>query len=174
MKTKVSDLITRFFVQKGVKHAFGIIGSANSHIFDSVFSSEIELVCNHHEQACTMAVQTYWKVTGQPTFALVTAGAGSSNAITGVLSAWADSIPCLVLSGQENSGYITPNHPLRLYGIQGYDSAFAVSKMTKYGAQITDPQRVLFELEKAWHLATTGRPGPCWLDLPMNVQAAMV
>src|SRR6478609_6004368 len=169
MKTKVSDLITRFFVQKGVKHAFGIIGSANSHIFDSLFSSEIELICNHHEQACTMAVQTYWKITGQPTFAVVTAGAGSSNAITGVLSAWADSIPCLILSGQENARYITPDFDRRMYGIQGYDSPFAVSKMTKYGARVMDPLDAIFELEKAWFIATTGRPGPCWIDFPMNV-----
>ena len=90
MKTKVSDLVARFFARKGVSHGFGIIGSANSHLFDSIFNTtpEIELVCNHHEQACTMAVQTYWKIRGVPTFALVTAGAGSSNAITGVLSAW--------------------------------------------------------------------------------------
>ena len=175
MKTKVSDLIVRFFEQKGVKHAFGIIGSANAHIFDSVFhNSDIELICNHHEQACTMAVQTYWKITGVPTFALVTAGAGSSNAITGVLSAWADSIPCIVISGQENSRYITPDHDLRMYGIQGYDSPFAVSKMTKYTARIMEPEEVLYELEKAWHFATTGRPGPCWLDFPMSVQSAMV
>ena len=175
MKTKVSDLIVRFFEQKGIKHAFGIIGSANAHIFDSVFhNSDIELICNHHEQACTMAVQTYWKITGVPTFALVTAGAGSSNAITGVLSAWADSIPCIVISGQENSRYITPDHDLRMYGIQGYDSPFAVSKMTKYTARIMEPEQVLYELEKAWHFATTGRPGPCWLDFPMIVQSAMV
>jgi hypothetical protein len=175
MKRKVSDLIASFFEQKGVKHAFGIIGSANAHIFDSIFhQSNIELVCNHHEQACTMAVQTYWKITGVPTFALVTAGAGSSNAITGVLSAWADSIPCLILSGQENARYITPDHAMRLYGIQGYDSPFAVSKMTKYAARVMQPEQVLYELEKAWHHATTGRPGPCWLDFPMNVQAAQV
>jgi len=175
MKIKVSDLIVRFFEAKGIRHAFGIIGSANAHIFDSIFhGSKIELICNHHEQACTMAVQTYWKITGIPTFALVTAGAGSSNAITGVLSAWADSIPCIVLSGQENARYITPDHALRMYGIQGYDSPFAVSKMIKYGACVIEPERVLYELEKAWHYATSGRPGPCWLDFPMSVQAAMV
>ena len=175
MKTKVSDLIVRFFEQKGVKHAFGIIGSANAHIFDSIFhNSSIQLVCNHHEQACTMAVQTYWKISGTPSFALVTAGAGSSNAITGVLSAWADSIPCIVISGQENARYIPPDHDRRMYGIQGYDSPFAVSKITKYSTTVLEPERVIYELEKAWHYATTGRPGPCWIDLPMGVQAAMV
>ncbi len=175
MKTKVSDIVARFFEKKGVRHAFGIIGSANAHIFDSVFhNSEIELVCNHHEQACTMAVQTYWKVTGQPTFALVTAGAGSSNAITGVLSAWSDSIPCIVISGQENARYISQSQQLRMYGVQGYDSPFAVSKMTKYGKTLMQPEEVLFELEKAWFYATTGRPGPCWLDFPMSLQAALV
>ncbi len=175
MQRKVSDLIAEFFERKGVKHAFGIIGSANAHIFDSIFhKSQIELICTHHEQAATMAVQTYWKVSGQPTFALVTAGAGSSNAITGVLSAWADSIPCLILSGQENARYITPDFDRRMYGIQGYDSPFAVSKMTKYAARVMAPERTIYELEKAWHAATTGRPGPCWLDFPQSVQAAMV
>ncbi|MDI1320961.1 MAG: thiamine pyrophosphate-binding protein [bacterium] len=175
MKHKVSDLIARFFEGKGVTHCFGIIGSANAHIFDSIcYNSKIELVCNHHEQASTMAVQTYWKLTGIPSFALVTAGAGSSNAITGVLSAWADSIPCLVISGQENARYITPDHDRRMYGIQGYDSPFAVSKMTKYATRVMAPEDVLFELEKAWHCATTGRPGPCWVDFPLSVQTALV
>ncbi|WP_438483682.1 thiamine pyrophosphate-binding protein [Oleiharenicola lentus] len=175
MKTKVSDIIVRFYEEKGVKHAFGIIGSANAHIFDSIFhNSSIELICNHHEQACTMAVQTYWKITGVPAIAVVTAGAGSSNAITGVLSAWADSIPTIVISGQENARYIPPDHDRRLYGIQGYDSPFAVSKMTKYTARVMDPEQVLYELEKSWHYATTGRPGPCWLDFPMSVQSAIV
>lgn len=175
MQRKVSDLIAQFFEQKGVKHAFGIIGSANAHIFDSVvYNSGIELICTHHEQAATMAVQTYWKIRGIPTFALVTAGAGSSNAITGVLSSWADSIPCLVISGQENARYITPDHDRRMYGIQGYDSPFAVSKMTKYAARVMEPEKTLYELEQAWHAATTGRPGPCWLDFPLSVQASMV
>lgn len=175
MQRKVSDLIAEFFERRGVKHAFGIIGSANAHIFDSIFyKSKIELICPHHEQACTMAIQSYWKVSGQPTFALVTAGAGSSNAITGVLSAWADSIPCLVISGQENARYITPDFDRRMYGIQGYDSPFAVSKMTKYGARVMAPEQALFELEKAWHIATIGRPGPCWVDFPQSVQSAMV
>ena len=175
MRRKVSDIIAEFFEKKGVKHAFGIIGSANAHIFDSVFyNSHIELICPHHEQAATMAVQTYWKVSGQPTFALVTAGAGSSNAITGVLSAWADSIPCLILSGQENARYISPKFDRRMYGIQGYDSPFAVSKMTKFAARVMEPEETLFILEKAWHLATTGRPGPCWVDFPQNIQSAYV
>lgn len=175
MKTKVSDIIVRFFEGKGVKHAFGIIGSANAHIFDSIFhNSSIELICNHHEQACTMAVQTYWKITGVPAIAVVTAGAGSSNAITGVLSAWADSIPTIVISGQENARYIPADHDRRLYGIQGYDSPFAVSKMTKYASRVMEPEQVLYELEKSWHYATMGRPGPCWLDFPMSVQSAIV
>lgn len=175
MLVKVSDLIARFLEQKGIRHGFGIIGSANSHIFDSLFfGSDIELVCQHHEQACTMAVQAYWKLTGTPSFALVTAGAGSSNAITGVLSAWADSIPCLILSGQENARYITPEAGRRMWGIQGYDSTGTVTCMTKYAARVMRPEQVLFELEKAWYFATTGRPGPCWLDFPMDVQAAEV
>ncbi len=176
MKTKVSDLVANFFFERNVTHGFGIIGSANSHLFDSFFKPEfnITLICNHHEQACTMAVQTFWKIKGIPSFALVTAGAGSSNAITGVLSAWADSIPCIILSGQENTRYLKVTPPLRMYGIQGYDSTYAVSKITKYSSQITDPRKIIYELEKAWYFATTGRPGPCWLDIPMDVQSMQI
>ena len=172
---KLSDYVAQKAVEHGVKHVFMVTGGGAMHLNHS-FGTNEDLGCifNHHEQACTMAVQTYWKITGVPTFALVTAGAGSSNAITGVLSAWADSIPCIVISGQENARYITPDHDLRMYGIQGYDSTFAVSKMTKYTARIMEPEQVLYELEKAWHFATTGRPGPCWLDFPMSVQSAMV
>jgi acetolactate synthase I/II/III large subunit len=175
MRTKVSDVIASFFESKGVKHAFGIIGSANAAIFDSVtHGSNINLICNHHEQASTMAAQTYWKVSGTPTFALVTAGAGSSNAITGVLSAWADSIPCIIISGQEKAKDARPDNPLRMYGVQGFDSPAAVEKMTKYATRIVDPEDVLFELEKSWHLALADRPGPCWIDIPMDIQSSLV
>jgi acetolactate synthase-1/2/3 large subunit len=175
MKIKVSDLIATFLAQKGMKHVFGIVGAGNAHIFDSVFNHpDIELVCVHHEQAATMAMQTYYRTSGVITATLFTTGAGSSNAITGVLSAWADSIPGLVISGNENSKYIRPDNHTRMYGVQGYDSTFMVSKITKYTARVMDPKLVLYELEKAYYISGSGRPGPCWIDVPMNIQAAMV
>jgi acetolactate synthase-1/2/3 large subunit len=175
MKIKASDLIATFLAKKGMKHVFGIVGAGNAHIFDSVFNHpDIELVCVHHEQAGTMAMQTYYRTSGIITATLLTTGAGSSNGITGVLSAWADSIPGLVISGNENTKYIHPDNHTRMYGVQGYDSTFMVSKITKYAARIMDPKLVLYELEKAYYLAGSGRPGPCWIDVPMNIQSAMV
>ena len=175
MKIKVSDLIATFLAKKGMKHVFGIVGAGNAHIFDSVYNHpEIELVCIHHEQAGTMAMQTYYRTSGIVTATLLTTGAGSSNGITGVLSAWADSIPGLVISGNENTKYIHPDNHTRMYGVQGYDSTFMVSKITKYVARVMDPKLVLYELEKAYYIASSGRPGPCWIDVPMNIQSAMV
>jgi acetolactate synthase-1/2/3 large subunit len=175
MKIKVSDLIAMFLAKKGMKHVFGIVGAGNAHIFDSVYNHPgINLVCVHHEQAGTMAMQTYYRTSGIITATILTAGAGSSNSITGVLSAWADSIPGLVISGNENTKYIRPDNHTRMYGVQGYDSTFMVSKITKYAARVMEPKRVLYELEKAHHIAGSGRPGPCWIDVPMNIQSAMV
>ena len=161
--------------RKGMKHVFGIIGAGNAHIFDSIYRQpDIEMVCVHHEQAGTMAMQTYYRTSGAITATVLTTGAGSSNGITGVLSAWADSIPGLVISGNEHSKYIHPGNHTRMYGVQGYDSTFMVSRITKYTVRIMDPTRVLYELEKAYYIAGHGRPGPCWIDVPMNIQAAQV
>ena len=175
MKIKVSELIATFLAKKGMKHVFGIVGAGNAHIFDSVYNHpDIELICIHHEQAGTMAMQTYYRTSGVITATLLTTGAGSSNGITGVLSAWADSIPGLVISGNENTKYIRADNHTRMYGVQGYDSTFMVSKITKYTARVMDAKQVLYELEKAYHIAGSGRPGPCWIDVPMNIQSAMV
>lgn len=175
MKKKVSDIIAEFIKKKQVKHVFGIIGSANAHIFDSIHNLKYtEVVCNHHEQASTMAIQTYYRISEKVSFAIVTAGAGSSNAITGVISAWADSIPGIILSANENSNYTRENNPLRMWGIQGFDIIQMVSKITKYSTRILEPKKILYELEKAYFLSLQGRPGPCWIDIPMNIQSALV
>lgn len=171
----MSDLVAEFLVKKGMKHVFGIVGAGNAHVFDSIYQNpDVEMVCVHHEQAACMAVQTYYRTSGIVTASILTTGAGSTNGITGVVSAWADSIPCLVISGNENSKYIRSDNPLRMYGVQGYDSTFMVSKVTKYSPRVMESKSVLFELEKAYHIAKTGRPGPCWVDIPMNIQSSFV
>ena len=143
-KIKVSDLIAIFLKEKKIKCIFGIIGSANSHIFDSIEKlGYTQIVCVHHEQAATMAMQTYYRVKKEITAALVTAGAGSSNSITGVMSAWADSIPGIVISGQENTRFISSMKKMRMWGIQGYDSTLMVEKITKY------QKRILFNFKFA-------------------------
>ncbi len=175
MKIKVSDIIADFFEKKGIRHVFGIVGAANAHIFDSIANQGFtQIVCVHHEQAGTMAMQTYFRTSGTPTACLVTAGGGSSNAITGVVSAWMDSIPGLIISGNENTKYTTENNPLRIWGVQGFDSVSMVMKVTKYATRVTDPTQILLELEKAYYISRSGRPGPCWLDIPLNIQASWV
>ena len=172
---KVSDAIAEFLKSNEIRHVFGIIGSANSHIFDSIYNlGYTEIVCMHHEQAATMAMQTYYRVTGKISAALVTAGGGSTNAITGVLSAWADSLPGLVISGQENVRFINKFKDMRMWGIQGYDSTEMVSKITKYATRVMDPKDAIYELEKAYYIAGEGRPGPVWLDYPMDVQGSKI
>ncbi len=175
MKVKVSDCIAKFFERNNMNHLFGIIGAGNAHIFDSIYQNKsIEMVCVHHEQAACMAMQTYYRTCGRVTASVLTTGAGSTNGITGVVSAWADSIPCLVISGNENSKFIHPGNKLRMFGVQGYDSSFMVSKVTKYASRVNEAKMIYYELEKAFFIATHRRPGPCWVDVPMNIQSANI
>lgn len=175
MMTNASDLIAEFLERQGIRHAFGIIGAGNANIFDAVNRrGSTELVCVHHEQAATMAMQTYYRVSGRPTAVILTTGGGSSNGVTGVLSAWMDSLPGIVISGNENSRFTRQDNPVRIWGVQGFDSTEMVRQVTKYAKRVTDPHKVVYELEKAHHIAQDGRPGPCWIDIPMDVQAAAV
>jgi acetolactate synthase-1/2/3 large subunit len=175
--TKASDLIAAFLEEKNIRYVFGIIGAGNAHIFDSIYQRGFtEIVCVHHEQAACMAMQTYYRQSGIITAAILTTGGGSTNATTGVASAWADSIPGIVISGNENSKYMTtPGFAnLRMWGVQGYDSSLASARITKYASRVLDAEKVIYELDKAYHIAATGRPGPVWVDVPMNIQSTAV
>lgn len=170
---KVADLIAEFLASKGIQHVFGIVGAGNAHIFDSITRlGRTQIVCVHHEQAAVMAMQTYYRTSGTVTAAILTTGGGSTNATTGVVGAWADSIPGLIISGNENSRYTTEDNPLRMWGVQGYDSAKMMETVTKMAIRVTDPDSVVPRLEDAYRRAAEGRPGPCWVDIPMDVQAA--
>ncbi len=172
---KVSDVVAEVLAESGIRHVFGIIGSGNAHIFDSIHRKGFtEIVCVHHEQAAIMAMQTYFRVSGTVSACILTTGAGSTNGVTGVVSAWADSIPGLIVSGNENSRFTSESNPLRMWGIQGYDSTAMVSRVTKYARRVLEPTLIRLELDKAFAIARTGRPGPVWLDVPMNIQAAPV
>jgi acetolactate synthase-1/2/3 large subunit len=172
---KISDLIADFLAEKEIKHVFGIIGAGNAHIFDSIHNKGYtEIICVHHEQAACMAMQTYYRTSGKVTAAILTTGAGSTNGITGVVSAWADSIPGLIISGNEHSKYVHTHKDLRMWGVQGYDSPAMVEKVTKYSTQVTDDKRVKYELEKGYAITTNGRPGPVWIDIPMNIQSSNI
>ena len=172
---KVSDAIAQFLKEKEIKHVFGIIGSANSHIFDSITNlGYTEIICVHHEQAATMAMQTYFKVSGKVTAAIITAGGGSINGITGVLSAWADSNPGIVISGQENKRFIEKMKGMRMWGIQGFDSSGMVKEITKFSTMVMDPKKALYELEKGYFISQDARPGPVWIDYPMDIQGSRI
>lgn len=174
---KVSDLIVHFLIQRDIRVVFGIIGSANSHIFDSISNlggDFIKVVYVHHEQAAVMAAGSYYRATGNMSAAIVTAGAGSANAITGVISNWADSIPCLVISGQESTKYIKEHANLRMIGTQGFDVVEMVKNVTKYAKTVIDKNEIVECLNEAYSIALSDRHGPTWIDIPFDVQSALV
>jgi acetolactate synthase-1/2/3 large subunit len=171
---KISDVIADFLIKNNIKVVFGIIGSANSHIYNSLNKHpHIKLVPVHHEQAAVMAMGAYYRSSGEMSVALVTAGGGSSNAFTGILSNWADSIPGIIISGQEQSYYIDEYSNMRMYGIQGYDSVDTFSKHTKMSARITK-ENVYETVEKAFEITQTGRPGPVFLEVPFDTQGQTI
>ena len=172
---KVSEIIADLLYRKGICHVFGMIGSANAHIFDSITAKGFtEIVCVHHEQAACLAALAYYRICGKLSAAIVTNGPGSTNAITGVVSAWMDSIPCLIISGNDHSRFTLETSFLRTWGTQGYDSVAMVKKVTKYAYRVLNPNESLKCLETAYYHALNERPGPCWIDFPMDIQAAQV
>jgi acetolactate synthase-1/2/3 large subunit len=177
---KLSDYVVRFVADLGVKHVFLVTGGGALHLNDSLARCrDIQFVCNHHEQACAIAAENYAKATGNLGVAMVTTGPGGSNTVTGVAGAWFDSTPCLFISGQAKRPdrmYAADGTPLgvRQRGIQELDIATLVSSITKYAVTVTDPNSIRYHLEKAVHLAMTGRPGPVWIDIPLDVQAIQI
>lgn len=174
-KIKLSDYIVSFLENIGVKHIFLISGGGNIHMVDSLGrSNKIQYVCNHHEQACAIAAEGYARIAGNIGVCLVTTGPGGTNAITGVLGAWLDSIPMLVLSGQVKRELIGAGKGVRQLGDQEINIIDIVRPITKYAKMITDPLEIRSELEKAVFIAKAGRKGPVWLDIPLDVQGSFV
>lgn len=166
----LADYIARWLEEKGVKHGFGIIGGGNVALWNAIAThGKTELVCCHHEQAAAMAASYYARVNGSIGFCLVTTGAGSSNAITGVLAAYMDGVPLLVISGNEASKYM--HAPTRVLGVQGYASSELAEKFTKYGARLSNEGASAY-LEDAYAEAMHAPQGPVWLDCPKNLQSA--
>lgn len=174
-KKKVADLIAEALEGLGIRHAFGMVGAGNVHLFEAIASrGYTEIICIHHEQAATMAMQTYYRVSGRLAACLLTTGAGATNGVTGVLSAWADSIPGIVIVGNENSKFTKVDNPLRMWGVQGYDTVSMVEKITKYAKRVTQPEQVVYEIQKSAFIALDQRPGPCWIEVPMDIQSSRI
>ena len=175
---KLSDYIVGQLADWGVRHIFLVTGGGAMHLNDSIGKeTRIHYVCNHHEQASAMAAEAYARIVGQPGVVNVTTGPGGINALNGVFGAWTDSVPMLVISGQvkrETCMRSLGITGLRQLGDQEADIVAMVGGITKYAAFIDDPLSIRYHLERAWHLAQSGRPGPCWLDIPVDVQAAAI
>lgn len=177
MRIKVSDYIARRLVEHGITQVFTVTGGGAMHLNDALGHEKgLHCLYQHHEQACAIAAECYARIHNKIGVLCVTTGPGGTNAITGVLGGWLDSIPMLVLSGQVR--YDTTARwsgvGIRAMGDQEFDIVKAVDCMTKYSEMVTDPYKIRFCLEKALYLAYSGRPGPSWLDIPLDVQGAYV
>jgi len=172
---KVSDYVVDFIASQSVKHIFLISGGGNIHLIDSVGRNrKISYICNHHEQASATAAEAYSKITGNLGVSLVTTGPGGTNAITGVAGAWLDSIPTLTISGQVRTDISAEGTKLRQLGDQELNIIDIIKPITKYAVIVKNPMEVLYHLEKATYLAKSQRPGPVWLDIPLDVQGAFI
>jgi len=172
---KLSDYIMRRLVEYGVRHVFLLTGGGAMHLNDSLGKCKnIDYICNLHEQACAFSAESYAKYNNRLGVAMVTVGPGATNAITGVAGGWLDSSPMLILSGQVKRADLKGDSGLRNRGVQEVDIVPMVKSITKYAVTVTDPSTIRYHLEKAIHLATSGRPGPVWLEIPLDVQASQI
>lgn len=182
MRQRLADYVADFLVDHGIKDCFMITGGGATHLNDALGHHEgIHCTYNHHEQACAMAAESYARVNNRMAVVCVTTGPGGTNAITGVLGGWLDSVPMFVISGQvrydTTARYMnqyTDGLPLRAVGDQEYDITRSVAHMCKYAVMIEDPMQIRYTLEKAYYFATTGRRGPVWIDIPLNFQSSMI
>ena len=173
---RVADYIWKTLADKGVRHVFLVTGGGAMHLNDALgLERRIKYVCNLHEQACAMAAEGYARASGTPGVINVTTGPGGTNALTGVMGAWLDSVPMVIVSGQiKRATMITacPNLKLRQLGDQEYNIVDAVKPMTKYAKTVMSVEEVPQVLEDAWRICQEGRPGPVWIDVPLDIQAA--
>lgn len=173
----VSEYIFDFFEKKGIDTAFMVTGGQAMWLNDAVGKNKnYNIICTHHEQSAAMAGDAYGRIKNKPALTIVTAGPGSVNAMNGVVGGYTDSSPMIVISGQAALSFVNyqEDTKIRQYGVQGINIRPLVEGVTKYFVTIDDPQKIKFYLEKAYHLATTGRPGPVWLDVPLDIQSAQV
>src|ERR1700733_6420872 len=177
---KLSDYVVRFIAEQGVKHVFLVTGGGAMHLNQSLGACDsIEPICNSHEQASAMCAEAYAKATNHLGVCMVTTGPGGTNAVTGVAGAWLDSTPMLIVSGQvkrPDRMFDKEGRPLgmRQLGVQEVDIVSIVKPITKYAVTVLEPNDIRYHLEKAVYIALHGRPGPVWIDLPLDVQASQI
>lgn len=182
MKQRLADYVADFLVNHGVTDCFSVVGGGAMHLNDALGHKEgLKVTYNHHEQACAIAAEAYARLDNRIAVVCVTTGPGGTNALTGVVGGWLDSIPMFIISGQVRydttaryAMQFTDGMQLRAVGDQEYDIVKSVEAMTKYAVMIEDSSQIRYALEKGWHLATTGRPGPVWIDIPVNYQGSFI
>ena len=182
MRQRLADYVADFLVAHGVTDCFSVVGGGAMHLNDALGHKKgLKVTYNHHEQACAMAAEAYARIDNRIAAVCVTTGPGGTNAITGVLGGWLDSIPMFVISGQVRydttaryAQQFIGDEELRAMGDQEYDITRSVAHMTKYAVMIEDANQIRYALERGWHLATTGRPGPVWIDIPVNFQGMYI
>lgn len=178
MRMRVADYLAQFIEQLGVKDVFLLSGGGIMHLTDGLAcNKKINVVCFHHEQAAAMALDAYSRITGTFSVGYFTTGPGATNAITGLAGAWLDSVPCMFISGQVKRKESTFNagiKGIRQIGVQEINIIPVVRSLTKYSAMVNNPEDIRYHLEKGVFMARSGRPGPVWLDIPLDVQGAYI
>ena len=168
---KLTDLLSKYLEYKKIKQIFSVVGGANLHIIDSLSKNKkIKLIFNHHEQASALAAQSSARISKVPGVCVVTTGPGGVNSLTGLLSAWQDSIPCIFISGQSRSNILKQTKNLRQLGAQGFDIVKLVKPITKKAVSINNANDFLKILDDLFYTCISGRPGPVWLDIPLDIQ----
>ena len=176
---RVADFVAKFILEElGVKHVFTLTGAGIMHLTDGLAcNKKLKTICPHHEQTASMALEAYSRATENFGVGIFTTGPGSTNTITGLAGAWQDSVPCLFISGQVKLAEASSQSgikKLRQFGVQELDIIPIVESITKYAVTITQPEKIRYELEKAVYIAKSGRPGPVWIEIPMDVQSAKI
>ena len=174
-KLKLSDYLANFLKERGVKHVFAFSGGASLHLIHSIDNvSGIEFVCPQHEQAGAMAADSYARCTNGIGVAIATSGPGATNLLTGTCCSFYDSVPTMMITGQVSTTRMRGDSGVRQIGFQETSTVEIFKPVTKYASLLTDPLKIRYELEKAYHIATTGRPGPVLLDIPDNLQRELI
>lgn len=172
---KVSDFILKFYIDKNIDKVFQVYGAATGELVDAFTrNNQIEYLCPFHEQAAGFMAEGYSKIKRIPGIALSTSGPGATNMITSAANCYYDSIPCIFIAGQINQNFFRPHNKIRQIGFQETDTVSLFKPITKYAVRIKDANDIRYELEKSYHLATNGRPGPVFLDIPINIQKSEI
>ncbi len=176
---RVADYLANYIYEElEIKHVFLLTGAGIMHLTDGVAShKKLKAICPHHEQTSSMAMATYSRVTENFAVGYFTTGPGTTNAITGLVGAWQDSVPCLFVSGNVKKVETSANAgilKLRQFGVQELNIIPVVESLCKYAVTLNDPKKIRYELDKAVHIAKSGRPGPVWIEIPMDVQSSKI